>query len=157
MLRKLEYGANILEDNNCIHNEMNGVINLLSYKYLNIESTMLNECLNTIINAYYKVTVSEYPTGLSGEIVKAVIRKGYPISVAYNDVNNLFKLLKSCGFNLTCCKALIDYAFYKKIKAEKLGEFLINVDVNEIKSFFDKVLNDYIVFLNIHSILNKFL
>ena len=65
-------------------------------------------------------------------------------------------MFKSCGFNFTCSKALIDYAFYKKIKTEKLGEFLINVDVNEIKSFFDKVPNDYIVFLNIYNILNKY-
>ena len=105
---------------------------------------------------HYIVSVSDYPTGFPGEIFKAVIRKCYPISVAYNDVNNLFRLLKSCVFNFTCSKALIYYVFYKKIKTEKLGEFLINVDVNEIKSFFDKVPNDYIVFLNIYNILNKY-
>lgn len=155
-LGELEYGVNRLADNNYIHNEMNGIIRLLSYEYLNEESINLNECLNTIINAHYAVNVSQYPTGYPGEIFKAVIRKEYPRSAAYNDVNNMFMLLKSCGFNLTCCKVLIDYAFYKKIKGEKLGDFLINIDLNEIKPYFNKGVNDYIVFFNTYNILTKY-
>lgn len=154
--RKLKYGDNKLGDNKYIHNEMDGIINLLKYEYLNEESIELNEYLNTIINAHYRITVSSYPTGFPGEIFKAVMRNNYPTSIAYNDVNNLFRLFKSCGFNLTCSKALIDYAFYKQIKEEKLGDFLRGVDVNEIKHFFAKVPNDYILFLNIYNILDKY-
>ena len=55
---------------------MNGIINLLSYRYLNVESPELNEFLNTIINAHYIVSVSDYPTGFLEEIFKAVRRKG---------------------------------------------------------------------------------
>lgn len=155
-LKKIEYGANIVADKNYIYNEMNGIISLLSYEYLNKESLYLNECLNTEINAHYMVKVSDYPTGYPGEIFKAVILKNYPRSVAYNDVNNMLMLFKSCGFNLTCCKALIDYAYSKKIKSEKLGEFLNNIDIDEIKPYFNKVTRNYIVFLNINNILTKY-
>lgn len=69
-LRELEYGANKLGDNDYIHNEMNGIISLLSYQYLNVESPQLNECLTTPINVYYSIPVSNYPSGFPGEILK---------------------------------------------------------------------------------------
>lgn len=74
----------------------------------------------------------------------------------FNNVNELFRLLKSCGFNLTCSKALIDYAYNKKVKEEKLGDFLLNIDLNEIKQHFNKVSNDYTLFLNIYNIITRY-
>lgn len=155
-LRELKYGANKIGDNDYIHNEMNGIISLLRYQYLNIESTQLNDCLTTSIDAYYPISISDYPTGFPGEIFKTVMWRSYPGSKVYKDVSELFRLLKSCGFNLTCSKALIDYAYNKKVKEEKLGDFLLNINLNEIKQYFNKVSNDYTLFLNIYNIITKY-
>ena len=51
---------------------------------------------------------------------------------------------------------IIDCAYYKKNKEEKLGDFLLNIDLNEIKQYFNKVSNDCTLFLNIYNILTKY-
>lgn len=155
-LKKIDYGVKKLNDNNFLHNEIDGIISLLRYKYLNENNDVLTNCLNSEINGYYTVGVSNYPTGFPGEIFKAVIRRSYPKSIAYESANEMFFLFKSCGFNLTCTKALMDYAFAKKVKDITLGEFLLSIDLNEIKFLFSKVKNDYDVFVNLYNILTSY-
>ncbi len=61
-------------------------------------------------------------------------------------IDSLYKALKSCGFDLTAVKALVDIAYENKISNVSLGEFLCNLDDETIRKTFDKKQNGIVDF-----------
>ena len=131
---ELHYGKNELKNNHnyYIHNEINGIITLIKYKYLGIIPESLNNLLNYQINVYGNEYISE-------ETLKKI--------------NELYKVLKSCGFDQSATKAIIDIAYEDKINNITLGEFLSNLSLEKINNKFKKINRELKPFLNILNII----
>ena len=97
-------------------------------------------------------------------IDKVHVKYGYPGDVCYsvygnefisenifNQIDEFYCVLKSCGFDQIGVKALIDIAYYQKIDDMSLGDFLSSLSLDVIKDRFLKV-----PFLNILSIIDDF-
>ena len=148
---ELNYGKNVLNHNYYIHNEINGIIELLKFKYLGIIPQSLNDLLNYQINANDKV-IYFYPHpdyGFPGTIFNNVYGNEYIDKDIFKKVDEFYKILKSCGFNQTATKALIDIAYEEKINNTTLSEFLLNLPIEKINKKFNKVTRELKPFLNI--------
>lgn len=148
--RKVYYGNDKMASNgnSYIHSEIEGIIKLLRYKYLGIEPDNLKEVLNHKINANYTVRPDRKDYGFPGVVFNAIYRNNRIYSEISSSFNELYKILKMCGYNQTGTKALIDIAYSKQVNNISLGEFLANIDMEEARHTFSKVSNEYSVFLN---------
>ena len=153
----INYGKNNnpSNDNYYIHNEIDGIISLLKYKYLRIYPENLQELLNYQINFNLKLHISAYSDyGYPGNVIqnKKNLRNKQHIEI----INSFYKTLKSCGFNQTATKVLIDIAYEEKIENITLGDFLSTIPMDKIKEKFKKVPQELNSFLNIIKIINNF-
>lgn len=119
----INYGKNNnpSNDNYYIHNEIDGIISLLKYKYLRIYPENLKELLNYQIN-----------------------------------INNLYKTLKSCGFNNTITLSIINYIKKENITNITLSEFLSTLSTNQINEILKNNELEIQPFINILRIINDF-
>lgn len=154
---ELNYGKNELKNNHnyYIHNEINGIITLIKYKYLGIIPESLNNLLNYQINANDRITYFHpHPDyGFPGTILNNVYGNEYINEETLKKINELYKVLKSCGFDQSATKALIDIAYEEKINNISLGEFLSNLSLEKINNQFKKINQELKAFLNILNII----
>lgn len=153
----INYGKNNnpSNDNYYIHNEIDGIISLLKYKYLRIYPENLQELLNYPINFNFKLHINPYSDyGYPEKIIqnKNDIRNKQHIEI----IDSLYKTLKSCGFNQTSTKVLIDILYEEKIENITLGNFLSTLSIDKIKEKFKKIPQELEPFLNILRIINDF-
>lgn len=153
---QIRYGYPKMGDNYYIYDEIDGIIRLLKYKYIGIYPEQLKELLEFKVDTCLTITTSSTDYGFPGKIFNAIIRNKNTSHLAYSYIHEFYKTLKSCGFNQTCSKALMDIAYYQKISDVTLGEFLYNLDLEEVKQVFGKVPQEYPVFVNILNILVYF-
>ena len=155
--KTINYGKNNNPTNHnyYIHNEIDGIISLLKYKYLRIYPENLQELLNYQINFNLKLHISPYSDyGYPGNVIqnKNDFRNKHPIEI----INSFYKTLKSCGFNQTATKVLIDIAYEEKIENITLGDFLSSLSMDKIKEKFKTTPQELNPFLNILKIINDF-
>ena len=142
--------------NRYVKEEINGIISLIKYKYANEVSESLKVILETTIDMDINLNLKPaywrrmYP----GDVFKVVNQE--TSSPTKEKIDLLYKLLKSCGFDLTGVKALIDIAYKNKISDVSLGEFLCSLDEEVISERFSKKQKELIPFLNILEILVDF-
>ena len=152
-LKTLDYGKDKLGQNNYIHNEINGIISLLIYKYLGRIPANLNTLLKYKINMDISVSIYSYTSyGFPGDVFKNIDKS----SCFADNVDSFYKRLKSCGFDQTACKALIDIAYEERIVDVTLGDFLSNLSLDKIRVKFSKVQRELTPFLNILEIILDF-
>ena len=152
-LKALNYGKDKLGKNNYIHDEINGIINLLIYKYLGKIPDNLNVLLDYKINMNISVSIFPYTSyGFPGDVLKNIDNNSFTAE----RIDSFYKKLKSCGFDQTACKALIDIACEEKITDISLGEFLCSLDEIRVRKRFEKVQRELIPFFNILNILIDF-
>lgn len=153
---QIQYGPNKMGDNYYIYDEIDEIIRLLKYKYIGVYPEQLKELLEFKVNTCLMIATSSIDYGFPGKIFNALIRNKNTRHLAYAYINEFYKTLKSCGFNQTCSKALMDIAYSQKITGVTLGDFLSNLDLEEVKQLFAKVPQEYPVFVNILNILVYF-
>ncbi len=151
--QNIEYGTNKMGDNYYIYDEIDGIIRLLKYKYIGVYPEQLKELLEFKVNTYLTIITTSPDYGFPGKIFNAIIRNKNTRHLAYPYVNELYKTLKSCGFNQSSSKALMDIAYSKKVNNITLVQFLSSLDLEEVKQVFLKVPQEYPVFINILNIL----
>lgn len=145
---KLNYGQDKMGNNLHIHEEMKGIIQILKYKYLNTPSTDLTKLLNQNIGELYLFVNGSHNYGFPGKVFNSMFYSSHK-----DHFLKLYKQLKSCGFNQSSTKALIDYAYDNNMNNIKLGDFLLGIKEEEIKPYFYKVDREYQPFITIRSIL----
>lgn len=153
----INYGKNNMPTNHnyFIHNEINGIISLLKYKYLKIYPENLKKLLNYQINFDFNIYISPYSDyGYPGNVLKS-INKHTDANIK-KTITSLYKILKSCGFNQTQTKALIDIAYKKKLTNITLGEFLSSLSEFQITEKLRKIPGEIQPFINIISIIKDF-
>lgn len=142
--------------NRYVKEEIKGIISLIKYRYANEVPEFLKGILGTTIDMDIDLNLGPphwrymYP----GNVFKEISANTTP-SIR-EKIDSLYKALKSCGFDLTAVKALVDIAYENKISNMSLGEFLCSLDEETIRKTFDKKQNELIPFLNILSILTNF-
>ena len=151
--QNIQYGTNKMGDNYYIYDEINGIIRLIKYKYVDIYPEELKELLEFKINTYPNITITSHDFGYPGKVFNTLIRSKNTKHLAYQYVNELYKTLKSCGFDQSSSKALMDIAYSKKVNDITLGQFLSSLDLEEVRQVFLKVPQEYPVFINILNIL----
>lgn len=155
--KNLNYGKNNMNTNHnyYIHNEIDGIISLLKYKYLRIYPDNLEELLNYQINFNFNIYISPYSDfGYPGNVFKS-IDNNTEKNIKEN-ILSFYKILKSCGFNQTATKVLIDIAYEKQLTNITLSEFLSTLSVSRIKELLKKVPGEVQPFINILRIINDF-
>ena len=153
----IHYGKNNIKKNNnyFIHNEIDGIISLLKYKYLRIYPDNLKELLNYQINFNFNIYINPYSDyRYPGNLFKS-INKETPKNIKENIIS-FYKILKSCGFNQTATKTLIDIAYKKQLTNITLGQFLSTLTQEEIKTYLRKIPEEIQPFINILRIINDF-
>jgi len=150
------YGKNKANNNFFIDEEVKGMIRILRCKYLNETNEQLNNLLNYNIQTNFYI-FSPYPySNRYGRVFDAMIYYPEEIKTAYPHILAFYKTLKSCGFEQYTCKVLIDYAFFNKVNNLSLGEFLLNLDVENLEKEFVKRKRVYKPFVNVYSTLIKY-
>lgn len=150
----LKYGLNELNENFYIHDEIEGIITLLKFKYLGIIPEKLKELLNYEINFNFTINISPYSSyGYPGDVFKTVHSELFPYHNILLNVDSFYKVLKSCGFDQSATKALIDIAYEEKTSRTTLGEFLENLSIDKINEKFKRVPQELTPFLNILKII----
>lgn len=156
----LDYGKNELKSNNnyYIHNEIDGIVALLRYKYLGIKNEQLSMLLEYKIHMNFDIRIGNvyYDYGFPGYVCHLVYGNKFVSKDMFNQVDEFYKILKSCGFDQTSVKALIDIAYEQKIDDISLGEFFSSLSLDVIKNRFLKVPQELKPFLNILNILIDF-
>jgi len=150
----INYGKNEFRHNHnfYIHNEIDGIIALLKFKYLGIIPENLNELLNYQINMNFTTHISPYSSfGYPGDLLKSL--SSINNDTIINNIYSFYKTLKSCGFDQSATKALIDIAYEEKLDNLTLGEFLSNLSLEKINKKFEKVERELKPFLNILNII----
>lgn len=150
------FGADKMGDNYYIHYEIKGIIMLLQYKYLGIVQQDFNELMNFKINTCYPVAMSSFETGYPGKIFNSILKNKLINNDTKTYIFSLYKTLKSCGFDNSSTKALIDYAFAQKIMDISLGDYLLSIDLDDIKKYFKRIPQEYIPFLNVYNIIMEY-
>lgn len=143
-------------DNYYIYDEIDGIIRLLKYKYIGVYPEQLKVLLEFKINNYLIINTTSIDYGFPGKIFNAIIRNKNTRHLTYTYIHEFYKTLKSCGFDQTISKALMDIAYSQKITGVTLGKFLSNLDLEEVKQALAKVPQEYPVFVNILNILVYF-
>ena len=155
--KTINYGKNNMPTNHnyYIHNEIEGIISLLKYKYLRIYPEKLQEYLEYKINFNFDIYISQYSSfGYPGDITK---HQNDPRNkLVRNSIDSFYKILKSCGFNQTSTKVLIDIAYEEKIENITLGNFLSTLSMDKIKEKLKKTPQELEPFQNILKIINDF-
>lgn len=153
----LDYGKNELKSNNnyYIHNEIDGIVALLRYNYLGIKNEQLNMLLEYKIHMNFDIRVGNvyHDYGFPGYVCHLVYGNKFVSKDVFNQVDEFYKILKSCGFDQTSVKALIDIAYEQKTDNVSLGKFLLNLSLDVIKNRFLKVPQELNPFLNILNII----
>lgn len=154
--KNIQYGTNKMNNNFHIYEEIEGIIRLLKYKYLGIYPEELEELLEFKVNVNHPITITSYDYGYPGNIFNTILRSKKTGHMSYQFVSEFYRILKSCGFDLTSAKALLDIAYLNKVQDITLGAFLSNLDEEQVKKVFSKVPQEYPVFVNILNILVYF-
>ena len=149
----INYGKDKLGRNYYIHNEIDGIISLLRYKYLGIVPEKLKELLEFEININYYIRISPYNYNYPGDVFNTVYQNEFIHPDIFHKIDEFYKTLKSCGFDQSSTKALIDIAYEEQITNTSLGNFLSNISPNKIKEKLKKVPQEYIPFTNILNII----
>lgn len=153
----LDYGKNELKSNNnyYIHNEIDGIVALLRYKYLGIKNEHLSMLLEYKIHMNFDIRTGNvyHDYGFPGYVCHLVYVNKFVSKDEFNQVDEFYKILKSCGFDQTSVKALIDIAYEQKIDDVTLGEFLSLLSLDVIENRFLKVPQELKPFLNILNII----
>lgn len=156
----LDYGKNELKNNHnyYIHNEIDGIITLLKYKFLGIDSENLEMLLNYRIHMNFNIKISNVHRkyGYPGDVCYSIYGNKLILPQIFNVVDELYKVLKSCGFDQIGTKALIDIAYEQRINDISLGEFISNLSLDIIKTRFAKVPQELKPFLNTLNIIIDF-
>lgn len=154
----INYGKNTLGKNYYIHNEINGIISLLRYKYLGILPKSLNHLFEYKINTNHYIRINPYGDyGYPGKIFNNVYGNEYIKPEIFSIVDDFYKTLKSCGFDQSATKTLIDIAYEENINDITLGEFLSNLSLKKIEEKLKKVPQELESLLNIlHIILDYY-
>lgn len=153
---QIQYGSKKMGDNYYIYEEIDGIIRLLKYKYLGIYPEELKELLNFKINTFKNITIVCCDYGYPGKIFNTAFRTSKNKNIIFQYVNEFYRVLKSCGFDQTCSKALIDIAYSNNINDVSLGEFICNLNPEEVKGIFSKVPQEYPIFINVLNIIVYF-
>ena len=157
-LNKIEYGNDKVGQNFYIHAELKGIIKLLRYKYLNEKSDELINSLNyrPVNNLVLHLNQIDYEH--PGYVFDYVVRH----HVKVNSIYEFYKILKQCGFDQFCTKAIIELIYMKQLNQDSLnsfqlvkipdatlGELLSQIELEDVKKIFSKIPNEYPVFINI--------
>lgn len=153
----LDYGKNELKSNHnyYIHDEIDGMVSLLRFKFLLIEPVRIRELLNYQIHMDLNINVSQasHQYGFPGDVCHSVYVTGFVSMEVFNKIDEFYKILKSCGFDQTAVKALIDIAYYQKIEGITLGDFLTGLSLDVISDRFYKGPQELKTFSNILNII----
>lgn len=156
----IDYGKNELKsnDNYYIHNEIDGIVTLLKFKFLGIRSDKLSLLLDYNINMNYNIMISDVHCKyvFPGDVCYSVYRNEFVLPEIFNAVDEFYKVLKSCGFDQVGVKVLIDMAYEQKIENVSLGEFLCNLPIDMVGEKFVHVPQELKSFLNILNIIRDF-
>jgi len=154
--KELDYGKDRLNDNYYIHSEIEGIIRLIKYKYINEKSNIIEELLNFKIKTDFFPFVISYDTGRPGKILRSA-QNGINKDEICNYINSLYKTLKSLGFNQTCTKFIIDYSFKNRLTNISIKELLEKINLDCIEEYFSYNPNEFIIFNNINRILLNYI
>lgn len=154
--KQIQYGTAKMGDNYYIYDEIDGIIRLLKYKYIGVYPEGLDALLQFKVDTSLTVINTSVDYGFPGKIFNTVIRRTYPKHIAYEYVNEFYRTLKSCGFDQSSTKALMDIAYLKKVNNITLGDFLLNLNQEEVKEVFSRIPREYNVFVNILNIIVHF-
>lgn len=150
----INYGKNSLGKNYYIHNEINGIIALLKYKYLGILPKSLDHLFEYKINTDHYIRINPYGDfGYPGKIFNNVYGNEFIKPEIFSIVDNFYKTLKSCGFDQSAIKVLIDIAYEENINNITLGEFLSSLSLEKINEKLKKVPQELKPLLNILNII----
>lgn len=156
----INYGKNEEKQNHnyYIHNEIDGIIALLKYKYLEIIPDKLNDLLDYKINTNYNITINKYHLKYNkpGIILYSISSSPFIAEEEINSIYEFYMILKSCGFNQVGVKALIDIAYQENINDISLGEFLFNLSPDLINQKFSSTKQELSPFINILNIIKDF-
>lgn len=141
-----------------LHQELDGIISLLKYKYLSIIPDKLKELLNYNINTNYNITIDKYHLKYNrpGDVLYSIPNSIFITEEDINSIYEFYMILKSCGFNQVGTKALIDIAYQENINNISLGEFLFNLSPDIIYKRFAKTPQELTPFMNILNIIKDF-
>lgn len=154
----IDYGKNELKYNYYIHNEIDGIVALLKFRFLGIKSDNLKKLLDYKIHMNFNINIDDVHVkyGYPGDVCYSVYGNKFILENIFNRIDEFYCVLKSCGFDQIGVKALIDIAYYQKIDDVSLGEFLSNLSLDMLKDRFLKVPQELKIFLNILSIIDDF-
>lgn len=153
----INLGKTKLNNNFFIDEEVKGMIRILRYKYLNEVNEELSDLFNYEIKTDFYMNFTPYVNrNRNGKVFDLLIYYPENIKDAYPYILSFYKTLKSCGFEQYTCKVLIDYAYFNKVNNISLGEFLLSLDLNSLKSEFGKRPRVYGPFINVYSTLIKY-
>lgn len=161
-LNRIEYRNDKVGQNFYIHSELKGIIRLLRYKYLNEYSYDLITLLDYKPVNVFAIRLNQVDYGYPGYIFNQCIRSKSKISSIFD----FYRVLKQCGFDQSGVKAVLDLIYLKNshevslctfckidIEAETLVELLSQIPLEKIKKVFSKVPNEYVVFINVLTLL----
>lgn len=148
-LETFDWGKNHFNDNYFVHDEIEGVISLLKFKYLGIQTSALETHLNFILNpGILEGKVTKNRVGSPGYVFYHLIyrQKGEP---EYYNGLAIFQALKGCGFDFVMTKALLDHIYSHNIKNITLKEYFMNLNEFEIIPAFFQNPKEGNVFLHV--------
>ncbi len=144
------YGCNELHDNRFIHNEIDGIVNLLKFRYLGARCQSYDEILNEKVNMNIYLSYVGTSPMYSGNIYRTVCYyEDYLTKCHVDEIIKLYRLLKSCGFDHAATKTLIDIAYESKVENITVGEFLLTVPIDVLSSKLEKTQRELIPCLKI--------
>ncbi len=149
----IDYGKDELKNNYnyYIHNEIDGVITLLRFKFLCKDSSRLRKLLDYKIHMNHDIKIDNVHVkyGYPGDVCYSVYGNEFILPDIIDSVDEIYKVLKSCGFDQIGVKALIDITYEKRINDVSLGEFLSNLSLTDVCEKFRCVPQELKPFLNI--------
>lgn len=162
-LKKIQYGTDKLGQNYFIHSEIEGIIKVLRFKYLDEKSDELVDLLDYKPINTLNIDLNKVDYGYPGYVFNDVIRFNSKTGAIYE----FYKILKQCGFDQFCTKAILDLIYMRNIDIKdknsslylakiddiNLAQLLSQIKLDEIKKMFSKIPNEYFVFINILNIL----
>lgn len=147
------YGVNNSKSdkNYYIHDEIDGIVALLKFRFLQIEPVKIRELLNYKIDMNFDININNQNLIDSSSFdICNLVYVDYGVSKdVVKKIDEFYKVLKSCGFNHISVKILINMAYLKRIQGITLEEFLSNLSLEEISLKFKDNEKELSPFLNI--------
>ena len=142
--------------NRFVKEEIWGIITLIRYMYADEVSCWFKQLLESNVDMVLPKPLSHHYVsyGFPGDVFKAIDSDIPQESIARIDF--LYKVLKSCGFDKTAVKSLIDIAYERGITNTSLGEFLCSLDVETLEAKFERMQRKYGPFIVILDTIKRF-